>query len=396
MAWQTFRDAFVLDPSVSFLNHGSFGACPRRVLERQHELRNELEREPVHFFLRRFEPLLDEARHALARFVGADPEGLAFVHNATTGVNTVLRSFPFAPGDEILASTHGYAASNNAAAYIAERTGARLVTAEIPFPLTSDDEIVRAIDAAITPRTRFLLVDHVTTPTGLVFPVARTASRCEDRGIAVMVDGAHAPGMLDLDVAALGASFYTGNCHKWLCAPKGAAFLWARRDRLENLRPLAISHGATADTKKRSRFRLEFDWTGTDDPTAFLTVPFAIGFLDELITGGWPALRATLRERTLEARRVLASRLDIPLPCPDSMIGTLAAFPLPDDTRDDANFRGADPLRDELFDRHAIEVPVFPWPRPPARCLRIAVHLYNELAEYERLADVLATLLARR
>lgn len=392
------RSHWRLDPAVTFLNHGSFGACPVPVLAEQQRWREELELEPVRFFVRTLEGRLDAAREVLGAFVGAAPEDLAFVANATTGVNAVLRSLDLAPGDELLTTDHGYNACTNTLAYVASRSGARVVTTKVPFPLTDADEVVEAVRAAVTPRTRLLLVDHVTSPTGLVLPVERLVAEMATRGVDTFVDGAHGPGMVALDLRALGAAYYTGNLHKWVCAPKGAAFLHVRRDRQAGVRPAVISHGANATRTDRSRFRLEFDWTGTDDPTAWLAVPAALAFMEGLLPGGWDALRHHNRSLVLEGRRVLATRLAVDLPCPDAMVGMLASLPLPDAPADEAPRRpGAyeTPLQTALVERHGIQVPIVTWPRPPHRLVRISGQVYNEPAEYEQLASALGVLHGR-
>src|SRR5213593_1051919 len=371
---------WTLDSGVVFLNHGSFGACPEAVLDFQQTLREELEREPVRFLSRELPARLDAARAALGTFIGADPDDLAFVANATTGVNTVLRSLALEPGDDLLVTDHAYNACRNAVSAVAVARGARVVVAHVPFPIDGEDTVVNAILAAVTPRTRLALLDHVTSPTAIVFPIARLVAALGERGIETLVDGAHAPGMLPLDVRTVGAAYYTGNCHKWMCAPKGAAFLHVRRDRQASVRPLVISHGANSPRTDRSRFRLEFDWTGTHDPTPYLTVPEAIRVVGTAWPGGWPAVMKQNHALALLARRRLCEALGRTPPCPDVMIGSLAAVQLPD---------GTDDLQKRLFDRFAIEVPVIAWPAAPERWVRVSAHIYNREEDYVRLGEAL-------
>ncbi|MFO0577164.1 MAG: aminotransferase class V-fold PLP-dependent enzyme [Polyangia bacterium] len=396
------RRHFTLDPDVTFLNHGSFGACPRPVLDVQSELRARMEREPVRFFNRELEPLLDEARAELAAFVGAPAGDLVFLHNATTAVNAVLSSLRFEPGDEILVTDHGYPACANAARRWAARAGACVVTAAVPFPLSGGDEIVAAVLAAVSPRTRLALLDHVTSPTGLVLPLAELVAALAARGIDTLVDGAHAPGMLPLrlsELAERGAAYYTGNLHKWCCAPKGAAFLYVRRDRQDGIHPTVTSHGASSPRRDRSRLLQEFDWVGTDDYTAALCVPAALRFLGGLVPGGWDVLRQRNRELARSARRELAAVLQIALPCPDELLGALAALPLPAREPDGEPVApgaapGVDPLQARLYDQHRIQVPVIPWPQAPRRLIRISAQIYNQPAEYTRLGAALLRELA--
>ncbi len=375
-----FRCHWRIDPEIDFLNHGSFGACPLPVLDAQQRMREEMERQPVEFLARRLGGRLDEARVKLAAFLGADPAGLAPLPNATTAVSTVLRSIKLSPGDELLATDHAYNACRNALECVARRRGARVVVARVPFAVAAPEEVSRAVLTAVTPRTRLALIEHVTSPTGVIFPVEHLVGALAARGIDALVDGAHAPGMVPLDLGGLGAAYYTGNAHKWLCAPKGAAFLWVREDLRERTRPLSISHGAHSRRPGRSRFHDEFDWTGTDDPSAFLCVPVAIEFLGSLVDGGWPQIRRQNHELAVLARSILAEALEVEPPCPDEMIGSLATLPLPD---------GPDSLQAMLLRRHRIEVQIVAWPAPPKRVLRVSAQLYNDVEQYRRLAAAL-------
>lgn len=383
-----------LDPNVVFLNHGSFGACPRVVLALQQELRAQMESEPVRFVHRESEHRLDTAREVLARFVGCNTDDLAFVPNATTGVNTVLRSLEFAPGDELLTTDHEYNACRNVLDFVAARTGAKVVAVAVPFPLASPQQVIDAVLAGVTARTRLCLLDHITSPTGLVMPVAPIVAMLRERGIDTLVDGAHAPGMVPLALEDLGAAYYTGNCHKWLCTPKGSALLFVRRDRQAKIRPLAISHGANSMRSDRSRFRLEFDFTGTDDCTPFLCIPEALRFLGSLLPGGIAGLQAHNHTLALSGRTIVGAAIGTTAPAPAEMIGSLASMLLPASDALPTSPLGLDPLQVRLFDRHHIEVPVMRWTSPRLRLLRISPQIYNSEAQYRWLADAVAKELA--
>lgn len=380
-----------LDPDITFLNHGSFGACPARVLEFQSECRARLEKRPVQYLVRELEAGLDAARAVLAQFCGAGSEDLVFVPNATAGINTVLRSLPFQAGDELLVTDHAYNACRNALNFAAERAGARVIVARLPFPFRHPDDLVAAILNAVTPRTRLALVDHVTSPTAVVLPIRRIVAQLSRLGVDTLVDGAHAPGMVPLNLNELAATYYTGNCHKWLCAPKSAGFLHVRRDKQKLMRPLTISHGANSTRSGRSRFHLEFDWQGTSDPSAILSVPEAIRFIGSLQPGGWPEIMARNRALALAVRKILAIALSVEEPCPEACIGSLPAVALPDAPPDEwpkPPFNES-PLQDILRERHHFEVPIVSWPGPPKRWVRVSAQIYNSLPQYESLAAVL-------
>ncbi len=374
------RSSWCLDPQVQYLNHGSYGACPEPVLALQSELRRELEREPVDFLSEQLPARLDQARASLAGFLGADPSDLVFVANATTGVNAVLRSLEFAPGDELLVTTHTYAACRKTVDYVAARCNARVVVAKLPFPLHSEQQVIDAVLAALSARTRLALIDHVTSPTALVLPLQRLVSELQARNVDTLVDGAHAPGMVPVELTRLGAAYYTGNAHKWLCAPKGAAFLHVRRDRQAKLHPTVISHGYSAG------FHQEFDWTGTCDPTPWLCIPEALRCVGGLLPGGWPAVMAANRALALRARAVLMTSLQIDAPCPDAMIGSMASLPLPP-AAPGAPAAGLDSkgLHD-WFRERGVET----WLHPhPLALLRISAQLYNSIDQYRQLALLL-------
>ena len=386
------NEYWLLDRDITFLNHGSFGACPIPVLEAQSSFREQLEREPLRFLMREFEPLLDHARNQLAAFIGASEDQLAFVPNATTGVNAVLRSLSFAPGDELLTTNQEYNACRNAIDFVASRTGAKVIVAEIPFPIESPEQIIEAIIKCVSPQTKLALLDHIVSQTGLIFPIKQLVGELANRGVDVLVDGAHAPGMVALNLDEIGAAYYTGNCHKWLCAPKGAGFLYVRRDKQAAIRPTTISHGANSPRTDKSRFQLEFDWMGTVDPSPYLCVPVAIDFMGSLLDGGWPELMAKNHALALAGRQILADKLDLPLPCPDEMVGSMAVVPLSDEKSDAVSNGGIPLLQEALWEIFKIEVPVIPWPDASKRLVRISAQFYNTLPQYEYLAKALVEL----
>jgi isopenicillin-N epimerase len=404
---------WALDPGVTFLNHGSYGACPTVVLEAQRAWRDRLERQPVKFLSRELDGHLAGVRRSVGAFVSADPDDLGLIANATGGVNAVVRSLRFEPGDEILTTDHEYNAILNVLRHVAARDGARVVVARLPFPAVSDDDVVERVLAAATDGTRLAVISHVTSPTALILPISRIVAGLRDRGVDTLVDGAHAPGMVPLDLDALGAAYYAANLHKWVCAPKGAAFLHVRRDRQEQVRPATISHGANAPASRGSRFRSEFDWQGTLDPTAWLAVPTAIDVVGGLVEGGWPAVMARNRDLALDAMAAVADvltdaggGLGARLVSPPSMIGSMVALPLPaagplggPPAEGQSSPLDADPLQTAIYDRFSIEVPIGPWPvpavesaEPPRRLIRVSAALHNDRDDVDRLVAALRSI----
>ncbi|MAI69846.1 MAG: penicillin epimerase [Rhodopirellula sp.] len=387
------RDHWQLNPDIDFLNHGSFGACPSVVLQEQQNLISELENDPIRFLApeRELTSKLDEVRDTVASLVKVPASDLAFVRNATDGVNAVLNSLPLKEGDQILITNHGYNACNNAARHVAEKTGAEVTVAEIPFPLDSDTDVIVEIEKQITPQTRLILIDHVTSPTGLIFPVEQVISLAHAKGIQVLVDGAHAPGMIPLNLTAMAPDYYTANHHKWLCGPKTSGFLFVQPELQTQVRPNLISHGANRKCRNRSRFITEFDWTGTYDPTPLLAVPAAILFLETLYPEGLDQLYQKNHDAAVKARQVLCHALQTEPPSSNAMIGSMASVPL-DATRFTKHECSPAALQQILFQQHRLELPVFQLWDSDHWCLRISMQAYNEVHQIDRLGSVLTEL----
>ena len=368
------RPLWLLDPAATFLNHGSYGACPRAVLAAQRRWRDRLEAQPVRFMQDLLPGALRDSGAALAGFLGAGAEDLVFVENATSGVNAVLRSLIVGPGDEILTTSHVYPAVRNAIRQICGGAGAVPIEVPLPFPLHSSQQVVDAIATALGPRTRLVVIDAITSPTAVMMPVAEIAARCRAAGVRLLVDAAHAPGMIPLDVPALGADWVTGNAHKWLFAPKGCAFLWARKAAQDGLHPVVISHGLGHG------FAAEFDWVGTRDPSAWLTVGAALDFWRAL---GGPALMARNRALADEAARMLADAWGTEIGAPAGMRGAMAAIRLP--LPGPAERETALAINRRLWAEHRIEVPVMAF--ADRLWARISAQAYNDFDDYRRLAD---------
>jgi len=351
-----------------------------------------MEAEPVQFLWRHYEERLQPARIALAKFVGARPRDLVFVTNATTGVNAVVRSLKLQRGDEVLTTNHDYNACRNVLVEAVRRCRARLVVAPVPFPLGSADEIIEAVLCLVTPRTRLAMIDHVTSNPALVYPVKQLIRELKTRGVDTLVDGAHAPGMVPLNLRELNPAWYTANLHKWVCAPKGAAFLWAREDKQADLQPAVISHGNNRPRPGFTPFQDRFDWAGTLDPTPWFCVGEAIRWMGKLLPGGWPELRQRNHKLAVKARRRLCARLGVEAPCPEPMLGSMATLPLPE------RFQGVPPAgridaeQLQLYDKFGIEVPFCRIGTPERRWLRVSAQIYNTPADYEYLAAALQAL----
>lgn len=369
---------FLLRPDVAFLNHGSFGACPRPVFETYQAWQRQLETEPVDFLGRRLPALLTEARHRLAEFVGTAANNLIFVPNATHGLNIVARSLALAPGDEVLSTNHEYGAVDRIWRFTGQKQEARYVNRPIPVPLQEAAAVVDQLWAGVTNQTRIISLSHITSPTALIFPVAEVCRRARAAGILTVIDGAHTPGQLDLNLEALGADFYIANCHKWLCAPKGSAFLYARPECQPLLEPLVVSWGWQSLEPGPSRFIDYFQWLGTDDPAAYLSVPAAIDFQTQ---HNWPQVRAACHQLARQARAEIRQLTGLSDICPDSEAWWQQMFtvPLPPCSVERVGHR--------LWTEFGVEVPLLEWQGRPY--LRVSIQAYNHPRDVERLLAAL-------
>lgn len=368
------RDRWTLDPGVAYLNHGSFGATPKSVLAAQIKWQEEMEREPVEFLAWQLPSLMRSLREDLAGFLGCDADGLAFVSNATTGVNTVLRSFDWSAGDEIVVADSGYGAVLRSVQHLADRFGVVVRVARLPFPFADLAEIVDAFREVTHAKTRLLIVDQIVSATAVILPVAEIVALAHGFGVPVLVDGAHGPGQLDFSISALQAEFFTGNLHKWLCAPKGSAVLYVSPAWRDRIHPLTLSH----DYGKG--FRAEFDWTGTADYSAWLACGTALAHFREL---GPTRVRESNHELVRAGRVLLAEALGVELPHPDdsALYGSMAAIPFPIPAPD------REALRRRMFHEERIEVPFTQFDH--RLWVRISGQAYNHPDEYARLAAAL-------
>lgn len=375
---------FLLRPDITFLNHGSFGACPRPVFAEYQRWQRELEAQPVEFLGRRLDGLLAEARAPLGRYLGTAPDNLVFVPNATYGMNVVAHSFPLEPGDEVLGTSHEYGAVERTWTFVCEAKGAHYRIQPIALPVTSTADIIEQLWQGVTPRTRALVISHISSPTALIFPVAEICRRAAAEGISTIIDGAHAPGHIDLALDEIGADFYTGNLHKWLCAPKGSAFLHACPDRQPMLQPLVVSWGWRAITPGPSLFQDYFGWTGTSDPAPYLSVPAAIAFQQQ---HDWHTVRATCHALAAEASQRIGALTGLPPISPETpdWWGQMRAIPIPHT----AESREATQQR--LWDDFQIEIPVIELQEQ--RFVRISIQAYNTPRDVDRLVAALTAML---
>ncbi len=380
---ETLRRLFLLDPGIVFLNHGSFGATPRPVLRAYQRWQRELERQPVEFLGRRIGGLMAEARAALGDYLGTQANNLVYTTNVTVALNIVARSLDLGPGDEVLSSDHEYGALDRTWRFLSRLRGFTYINQPIPVPLTTTTAFVEALWKGVTPRTRLIFLSHITSPTALIFPVAEVCRRARREGLLTVVDGAHAPGQVPLRLDELGADFYGGNLHKWLCAPKGAGFLYARPEVQPMLEPLVVSWGYEAETPGPSQFIDHHEWWGTRDPAAFLAVKDAIRFQAQ---HDWGAVRSACHALACQAELEICALTGLAPLHPDDPVWTaqMAAAPLPD---------GVDlaALKTRLYDEFRIEVPLIEW--NGHKLIRVSIQGYNTRRDVDALLRALKKIL---
>lgn len=383
-----------IDPTLNFLNHGSYGAVPRDALAYQASLRERLERDPVRFYKVDLEPMLDAARAELAGFLHCRAADLAPIPNATIGLCTILNNTALAAGDEILITDHEYQSLPNELERICARTGAVVVKASIPYPVTDPAIVVERVMEQVSPRTKLAVISHVTSCTSLVFPVAQIVRELQAKGIDVCVDGAHSPGQIPVDIGAMKPTYFIGSGHKWLSGPKGIGFLYVRCDKQANFRPLQLSSRVSKVRHDRCMFLRDFDYQGTLDYSAILTLPVSIQSLGKLLPGGWPQLMRENHEKIMAAREVISAELDerfVVETCPESMVGCMTSIIVPDAPEHlaDAPSKYDDALQDALYERHGIVTPVWRFGATNARVVRVSAQLYNTMEQYQAFGKAL-------
>jgi isopenicillin-N epimerase len=377
---KNIKDTFLLDPNITFLNHGSFGSCPRPVFQEYQKWQKKLEHQPVQFMTDKVYSALKESRIALAEFVGCDEGELVFFPNPTTATTNIIFNLDMKPGDEILMTNHEYGALVRAWIAWGKRTGIKIIQQNIPVPVDTEERFIEEFWKGVNARTKVIFISHITSPTALIFPIEKILARARDKGLITIVDGAHVPGQVDLDIHALGCDFYIGAIHKWLCGPKGSSFLFVKKEHQEWMKPLVYSWGKDGEDPGPSEFLQDFQWQGTRDMSAFLSIPAAIEFYHQEIS----SLQLKCHEMSLYAFSEFQSILGTkPISCGGNWLGQMVSHPLPDHASPD--------LKDELWTLHQIEIPVFEW--NGLQLIRLSVQIYNQQNDIDSLMSALPSLI---
>ena len=382
-------DHWSLDQNVCFLNHGSFGATPKKIIQYQHELVKELESQPVRFLVRKSEESWVHSRSRVAAFLGAKPENLVFVRNTTSGVNTVLNSLALGKNDEVIITNHTYGACENTLNQHSIEKGFLIKKVIIDYPNFSEEQFQTALKVAVTQNTKLVLIDHVTSASAIIFPIQEVVDFFESKGVEVLVDGAHSPGMIDLNLENIGASYYVGNFHKWICAPKGSAFLYVRNDKQNKIKPLIKSHAYKPNTLDDLWAR-GFFWQGTEDYSAYFSTPFSLDYFNSLLPDYWGKTKERNRQLLLKGKKILEDGLHSSAVLADHLLGFMANIYLGEFDFPTSNFNQPNELQNHLFNVYKIEVPIINFPIGSKKMwVRISAFLYNDISQYYYLAESL-------
>lgn len=380
------KSLFQLDPEIHFLNHGSFGACPKPVFDVYQNWQRELERQPVLFFGRRITDLMQEAREGLAKYINCQPDEVVYFPNPTTAVNMVVRNLDLQPGDEVLGTNHEYGAMDSTWRYIAKKIGIVYKRKPMPLPVTTHDDFVEDFWNGVTDKTKIIFISHITSETALIFPVEEICRRAKEAGIMTIIDGAHAPGQIPVDLQKIGADIYTGACHKWLCAPKGSAFLYVRKELQDMLNPLVVSWGYESEQPSGSQYVDYHEWQGTRDMSAFLSVPAAIKFQAE---HNWEEVRQRCHRLAKQTRQQINEITGMSAFCPDEAgwYRQMAALELPEGT-------DVQVFKARLYDEFKVEVPAYTWEERPV--FRFSFQGYNDDKDADALVGAVGKILNER
>lgn len=374
------KDQFFLDPDITFLNHGSFGACAKPVYENLLNWQMQMEWEPVHFFEETIFDALKKSRQILGKYINCPADDMVYFPNPTTAINAAARSLKLEPEDEVLSTNHIYGALDRTWKYICNKNEAKFVKADIPFPIQSKDEFLIRFFKAITSKTRVIFLSHITSMTAMIFPVEEVVEFARKNNILSIIDGAHVPGHIPLNIHTLNPDIYTGACHKWMCSPKGTSFLYVKKEMQENIHPLVVSWGWESENPNDSQFLDWHEWQGTRDMSAFLTIPTSVKFMDD---NDWPNVSRKCREMVIQTRNQLLNYLKISPPCPDDWLGQMASIPMP--------FNDAFEIKNVLLNKYHIQVPIFTWEGKVY--LRYSIQAYNSESDLEKLLSAIKELL---
>ncbi len=378
-----------LNEDITYLNHGSFGATPVKVLQKQQYYREEMERGAVDFFINKLPEIYQESKNSIANFVGTSAHNIVFVQNTTTGVNNVLANIKANENDDWLTLNIAYGACVQAFKHYAAKNKCNINVAIINYPICSKDDILKSIEQAITPKTTIALIDYITSSTGFIMPVEEIIELLHKKNITVIIDGAHAPGMIPLHIDTLKADYFVGNCHKWICSPKGSAIMYVAPHLQQNFYPLVISHYNDMNEGSTKHWSNQFFWDGTHDYSSYLCIKDAIETMPSIIEGTWTDIQKQNRELVLKAGKYIANKLQAEVPVPDTMVGSILNIPLPDGNIPSTKFHTNTVLQNILFKKYNIEAPIFNFPAAPKQWLRISAQLYNSIEQYEYLCDCL-------